>query len=136
MARRKPDEKKQARNFGLMLLPILLGLAGVAWWRGHGRTAAVFAAVSPIPPVVALAATTVWIRFFRAWMKLAEGMSWVMTRVILSGFYFVVLTPTGLVMRVFRKDAPLDRDWKRRRPSYWIDKKPGDYTMERYEKQF
>ena len=135
MARRKSDEKKQARNFGLMLLPILLGFAGVAFWRGHARSAAVLAAVAPIPPLLALVSASLWLRFFRAWMKLGEGMSWVMSRVILSVFFFFILTPIGLVQRAFRRDA-LELSWKRRRASYWIDKEPGEYTLERYEKQF
>lgn len=135
MPRKKPDESKQARHFGLMLLPILLGLAALAWWRGHARAATVLAALSVAPPVLALAATPLWLRFFRLWMKLAEGMSWVMTRVILSVFYFVMMTPIGVAMRLFRRD-PLDLAWSRRKSSYWIDKAPVETTLERYEKQF
>jgi len=135
MPRKKVDERVQARRFGLLLLPILLGLAGVAYWRGHERTATVLAACSVVPPVLALVLFPLWLRVFRAWMKLAEVLSWVMTRVILSAFYFVFLTPIALIMRLVRED-PLEVDWTRRKPSYWIDKPPGDYTPERYEKQY
>ena len=68
-------------------------------------------------------------------MKLAEILSFVMTRVLLSVFYFGFLTPIGFVMKLFRED-PLDRNWKKRKPSYWIDKEPVTYSLERYEKQF
>ena len=56
MPRKKHDPRKQARNFGLMLLPILLGLAGLAYWRGRERTAMVLAIASVIPPLLTFAA--------------------------------------------------------------------------------
>jgi len=135
MPRKKPDQRKQARNFGLMLLPILLGLAGIAYWRGRERAALILAVASLVPPILTFAAFPLWLRLFGAWMKLAEVLSWVMTRVILSVFFFLVLTPIGFVMRLFRAD-PLDRSWANRRPSYWIEKKPVAYSLERYEKQY
>ena len=135
MPRKKLDPRKQARNFGLMLLPILLGIAGLAYWRGRQQTAMVLAIASLVPPLLTFAAFPLWLRFFGAWMKLAEVLSFVMTRVILSVFYFGLLTPVGFVMKLFRED-PLDRNWKARKSSYWIDKKPGTYTVERYEKQY
>jgi len=45
------------------------------------------------------------------------------------------LTPIGFAMKLFRAD-PLDRNWTKRKASYWIDKKPVAYSLERYEKQF
>ena len=135
MPRKKHDPHKQARNFGLMLLPILLGLAGLAYWRGRERAALILAVLSVVPPILTFAAFPLWLRFFGAWMKLAEVLSWVMTRVILSVFFFGVLTPIGFVMRLFRAD-PLDRNWKNRRPSYWVDKEPVARSLERYEKQY
>ena len=135
MPRKKHDPRKQARNFGLMLLPILLGLAGLAYWRGRERTAMVLAIASVVPPLLTFAAFPLWLRFFGAWMKLAEVLSFVMTRVILSVFFFGFLTPIGFTMKLFRAD-PLDRNWTKRKASYWIDKKPVAYSLERYEKQF
>ncbi len=135
MPRRPRDERRQARSFGLALAPILLAIGGLSWWRGHGRAAAVLAALSVVPPALALAAPRAWSRAFRAWMRLAEGMSRVATAAILAIVYFGMMTPIGLAMRPFRKD-PLDLDWKRRGRSYWIPKKQDDSTLERYERQF
>lgn len=135
MPRRRVDERRRARSFGLALLPILLVAGGLSWWRGHARAAAALAALSVLPPVLALAAPRLWAMAFRAWMRLAEGMSRIVTAAVLSIFYFGMMTPIGLAMRPFRKD-PLDLSWKRRRPSYWIEKKPSDDTLERYERQF
>ncbi len=43
------------------------------------------------------------------------------TRILLGVVYFVVMTPTGIVMRLLGRD-PLDRRLKDR-PSYWVDRK-------------
>jgi hypothetical protein len=58
---------------------------------------------------------------FRAWMKLGHMLGWVNTRVILGVFFYALLTPTGLVMRLFRADP------MRRKP----DPGAGSYRLER-----
>lgn len=40
-----------------------------------------------------------------AWMKLAEGMGWVMSKVILSIVFFVFLLPVAIVSRMFGNNA-------------------------------
>ena len=135
MARRKRTEAQQARQFGL-ILPVVLGvLALLLWWRGHPRVALGIAAAGPVVPLVAFALPGTWLGIFRRWMQLAEVLSWFMTRVLLSVFFFVVLTPFGLVMRLFGK-RPLDLAWQDGKATYWIDKEPGEFTPERYEKQY
>lgn len=135
MARKKYSEEREARRFGVILAVLLLGLASFSLWRGHlGRagtvaTLAVFAAILPF------AARGLWMRLFRLWMKLAEGLSWVMTRVILTTFFYLVLTPVGLFMRLARKDL-LDQRFRDGRATYWKDKDPVAPSLERYEKRF
>jgi hypothetical protein len=54
----------------------------------------------------------------KAWMLLAEGLSYVSTRVILSFVFFIVLTPIGLIKRAMgwdplhRRSSPLDTYWR------------------------
>ena len=79
--------------------------------------------------------TAAWMALFGLWMKLAEGLGWVMTRVILSVFYFTILTPVGLVMRAAGK-RPLDVAWKDGKSSYWIEKESSERSTERYSKMF
>lgn len=40
-----------------------------------------------------------------AWMKLAEGMGWVMSKVILSIVFFLFLFPIALLSRLFGKNS-------------------------------
>jgi Saxitoxin biosynthesis operon protein SxtJ len=61
--------------------------------------------------------------FEKAWWALAMVLNAVMTRVILGVFYYVVMTPTGLIMRLLGRD-PMTRKYKDKSESYWIARKP------------
>jgi hypothetical protein len=54
-----------------------------------------------------------------AWMALAFTLGFVMSNVILTLFFFLFVTPIGLLARLFQKDF-LARKWDKRAASYWI----------------
>jgi hypothetical protein len=68
-------------------------------------------------------------------MKFAFALAWVNTRLILGVFFYLVLTPSGLVMRLLGKD-PLRRRIERSAKSYWIRKEPVLFDKSRYENLF
>jgi uncharacterized membrane protein YhiD involved in acid resistance len=39
------------------------------------------------------------------WMKIGAALGWLNTRVILSLLFFLILTPTGIVRRIFSSDS-------------------------------
>src|ERR1044071_258847 len=97
------------REFGLIVggVFVLLGL----WWlyRGKFVTAAyVLSAAGSALVLCGLVFPRLLIVPRRFWMKLAEGMSYVSRRVILAIFFFLVLTPIGLIKRAMGWD-PLQR---------------------------
>jgi len=135
MARRKKNEQEQAQQFALML-PVVLGLlAALAWWRENPKASLGLLIAGPAICLVALVLPPVWLRVFRLWMKLGAALNFVMTRVILTIFYYLILTPFSLVMRLFGK-APLDLAWKDGKQTYWLDKEPVEGGLERYRKQY
>ena len=72
---------------------------------------------------------------FKVFTKVAHAIGWVNTRIILTVVYYAILTPIGLVMRIFGKDildAKLDRNAK----SYWITRKQTKPSKENLTKQF
>jgi hypothetical protein len=135
MARKKYSEAREARRFGVILAILLLALASFSLWRGHIGRAGSVAAIAVLSVVLPFIAPKLWLEAFRLWMKLAEGLSWVMTRVILTTFFYLVLTPVGLFLRLIRNDL-LDRRFRDGRPTYWKDKEPVEPTLERYAKRF
>ncbi len=69
------------------------------------------------------------------WMKLAVVLGWINTRILLFLFFYLVLTPIGLLMRLFGKDF-LDRKFEKEKASYWAKREPKDFDLTRYERQF
>lgn len=135
MPRRKKSEQRLALEFAFVLAGLGAGAAGIALWRHHQARAWVIGSIGIAAPVLALLAQPVWLAFFRLWMKLAEGMGWVMTRVILTLFFLLVLTPVGLVRRAMGRPT-LDTQWKDGKTSYWIPKETVEPSIERYAKRY
>lgn len=70
----------------------------------------------------------------KAWMALAEGMSYVMTTIILGIVFFLVVTPIGVVKRLFGWD-PLRRRGAAE-PSYWKPYPAKQRDPKHYEKLY
>lgn len=114
----KPRTFRAEREFGLLVGAVfsLLGL----WWFYRGKFA-VAAYVFTIAGVVLILLGAAFPRLLiiprKLWMKLAEGMAYVSSRIILSVIFFLVLTPIGVVKRAMGWD-PLQRR-SGSRESFW-----------------
>ena len=105
------SERRDLRNFGLVVGGVFaaLGLfllwkerpAGI-WLGGIGSALVLLGALLP----------GLLLPLQKVWMTLAVIMGWVMTRVILSVLFFLVLTPIGLVARTAGQRF-LDRSFTR-----------------------
>ena len=72
----------------------------------------------------------------KVWMTFAIIMGWLMTRVILSVLFFLILTPTALLLRLLGKDLlnmKFDRDSSE---SYWLVRDRNESEKADYTKQF
>lgn len=121
------------REFGLLVGAVftLLGL----WWFYRGKffsAATVFAIAGAALILFGLLAPRVLVVPRRWWVKLAEAMAFVSSRIILAIIFFLVLTPIGLVKRAMGWD-PLQRR-AASRETFWQPYQ----TRERdhYEKMF
>ncbi len=127
-------EKSDLRKFSWLVGGILL-LAGLfLWYRGVSWYPALLWIGGPLVAVgtaVPLAVKP----FYYAWMSLAVVLGFVMTRVILTLFFFLVLTPVGLFFRLVGRD-PLHRKPDPDASSYWIEKEYPIADRSRYEKFF
>jgi hypothetical protein len=63
----------------------------------------------------------------RAWMSLGHALGWVNTRIILGLVFFVMITPMGMIMRLFGKD-PLSRHFISSAQSYRVTRVPREGT--------
>ena len=123
------------REFGLIVGGMLLLLA--SWWIYRGK----FHRISQITLPIGALLLILGILFpralvypNRAWMALAEVLSFISTRIILAFVYFVVLTPIGMVKRLFGWD-PLNRR-AAASESYWRPYSERQRNPRHYEKMF
>jgi hypothetical protein len=59
----------------------------------------------------------------------------VVSPVVLGILFFLVATPTAVVMRLMGKD-PLRLDWDEGAASYWIERDPSGPAPENFDRQF
>jgi len=135
MARRRKSEYRLSVEFAVVLAVAGAALAAGALWKQHGTKAALYAGAGLAVLALAVFARSAWLPVFRAWMRLAEGLGFVMTRVLLSIFYYLILTPVGFMRRVLGHPT-LDTTWRDGKSSYWIDKDPVEASLNRYEKRY
>lgn len=123
------------REFGLIVGGVFALLG--AWWLYRGKFVNVAQFIVPFGALLVLLGIIiprVLVYPNKAWMKLAEGMSFVSTRIILAFVYFVVLTPIGLIKRGMGWD-PLHRRAERS-DSYWRSYSERQRNPRHFEKMF
>ena len=59
---------------------------------------------------------------YKIWMRFAEALGWVNTRIILSLIFFLVFFPFGIIMRMF--NDPMQRKFDGAAASYRIPSNP------------
>jgi multisubunit Na+/H+ antiporter MnhG subunit len=69
------------------------------------------------------------------WMTFAFALGWVNTRLLLGIFFFLILTPIGMVMRLLGKDF-LDEKIDRSAKSYWARRESVPGNPQNYERLF
>ena len=130
--------KKALRSFGWVVGGVLLIIAAVVWWRNDftlTTAASVLGGLGAALTVLGLTVPMILKPVYRVWMALAVVLGFIMTRVILTVVYYLIMTPIGLIMRLLGKD-PLHRRIDPNAASYWIPKTYLDESKERLEKYY
>jgi hypothetical protein len=125
---------RELRNFGLLvggmftvlgLLFLVRGKSAYPWLLTPGLVLVAFGAIAPRALKY----------IYLVWMALALVLGFVVSHVILTVFFFLVITPIGLIARLAGKDflrLKVDRQAK----SYWIPREHRRKAVEDYERQF
>lgn len=109
---------KRLRSFGVVIGGILLVFALYLLWI-HGTSLVVFGALGVFLIVTGLATPKLLRLPYRAWMLVALLLGHVISPLILSLLFVVVLIPIGLLRRFIGSD-PLHRKFDKEVVSYWI----------------
>ena len=122
------------RAFGLTFAVVFAVLAGISVWRGGGSWPYTLSA-SAVFALAALAVPGLLAPLNRAWLKFGLLLHTVTTPLILGLMFYLVVTPTALVLRLLGKNLlRLKRDHEA--PSYWIERRPPGPRPESMPNQF
>ncbi len=126
---------KDLRQFGIVLGLILGAFGLIHFLKGHVNAYPWFWGVGAGALVLGVLVPRALKPVFIVFTKVAHGIGWFNTRVILILVYYLLVMPIGLIMRVFKKD-PLDRRIDKEAGSYWVKREHAEVTVESLEKQF
>ena len=129
-----PTDKVTLRKFGLVVGGVFAAIGAFLLWRDISW-AIVFVYIGA--PLILLGAIlpNILRPVYIAWMSLAVVLGAIVTRILLTLFFFLVITPVGLVFKIIGRDA-LTRKIDRSATTYWIDKEYPITDRSRYENFF
>ena len=125
------SNKEEIRKFGLLIGGVLIAISIFMLWKVLAYYQLVFIiGISFI--LLGLIIPIVLKPIYIVWMTFATILGWIMTRVILTILFYLIVTPIGLIGRIFGAKF-LDLSWNNDVKSYWNKR---DKTVSDMEKQF
>jgi hypothetical protein len=107
------------RKFGLTVGLAFVVLSVIGRWRGHPISFAVLGSIGVVLVLASLIAPRALGPVDRGWMRIAGIISKVTTPVFMAVVYFVILTPVGLLRRLFAGSALTHRASS---TGFWLDR--------------
>jgi len=125
---------KAVKKTGLTIGAVLILVSLLLWYLGK-VSFMYFSIVGGLFVILAFIAIPVLRPFHRLWMMLALLMGFVMSRVILTILFYIVLTPIGLIAKLIgKKFMPLGFD--KNAVTYWEKRENQVKQQIDYERQF
>lgn len=138
LSEERQKTKKSAselRKFGVTMAAVLALLGGLFLWR-HGDYYWFFFAPSMVLLSLALFLPFILKPAHTFWTVLSVTMGWFLSRVILIILFYLILTPTALLIRILGKDNLRIRRPRNSSDSYWLQREISTFQKTDYEKQF
>lgn len=132
---RTPPAPPEPRAFGITFAAVFTLAAGIAWFKEAPDIAAGLAGVAGVFLVLGLARAAALRPLSRAWHGVGMVLHRIMTPLILTLMYFVVVAPTGLLRQLIKRD-PLALSMNPAAESYWIKRDPPGPDPETMRKPF
>jgi len=126
-------DKKELRSFGITIGIILLIISAILFYydkSSHQIIAYIGGGFIGLGIIIPILLKPIYI----LWMTFAIVLGWVMTRVILSLVFYLIMTPIGLLTRLLGEDFLALK--KSNSESYWNNRNRNYETSQDYEKQF
>jgi len=128
------SKNSDLQKFGIIIGVILWIITGFFYWKGN-ESFQLFLIIGTIVFVLGITIPGVLKPIYWVWMIFATIFGWIMTWLILSLLFYVIITPIGLFSRLFGKQF-LELKWKHSQQSYWNMKTHGASNKKKYERQY
>ncbi|MCX8066199.1 MAG: SxtJ family membrane protein [Candidatus Hydrogenedentes bacterium] len=129
-------DKREQRKFGLLIGSIFLVLGTIRFaLHGFCLSAQILGGIGIVLILLGLIFPPALMPLFFLWLKIAEALNWVITKLLLLMVFYLILTPTGILYRVFKGD-PLNRKWEPDRQSYWEEVDVQPKNIDEFRRQF
>lgn len=127
-------DKKELKKFSITMFMALGVIGTILFFKNKAAYAGfyLFAAVFLLSGIWAVQALK---PIYIIWMRFAFVLSWINTRLILVALFYLIFTPMGFLIRLFKGDL-LERKIDRKSNTYWIKKERVDFNRGNYERQF
>lgn len=126
--------KKEARKFGIQI-GVLFILISFLLFVLHKNYTAYFLVAGVILTTLGKFFPQILIFPNKIWMSFAIILGFFTSRLILIVLFYLVITPMGLIAKIFGKDF-LDKKLNRQQESYWNKREKNFYDKSQTEKQF
>jgi len=123
--------KKEIRKFGFLMGGVLIVIAIFLLWKGSSYYQTVFL-IGILFGILGLIIPMILKPIYIIWMTFATILGWIMTRVILTVLFYLIVTPIGLIAWIFGAKF-LDLSWNKNVNSYWNKR---EKIVSDIEKQF
>ncbi|MDY6906327.1 MAG: SxtJ family membrane protein [Thermodesulfobacteriota bacterium] len=107
--------RQKATDGGLALVLILII---IAWIDTHN----LFVGAAAVGILLCMVTPRVFTPFARIWYSLSYAMGTVMSKVLLTLVYFLVVLPVGILRRLSGADPMLLKRWKKKDGSVFVDR--------------
>ncbi len=130
------SSKSEQRKFGIVM-GIAISVLGLIRFALHGfeHIPTNFFIVAAVFFLLGLIVPKVLQPIFVIWMKFALALNWVMTRVLLTLAFYLMITPVRVLVQIFSED-PLKRQWPPVGESFWEEPEEQPEEFDRYRNQF
>jgi hypothetical protein len=124
------------RKFGLTMAAVASAIALFLLYRHRTAGAMITGSVGAALTVAALIAPRLLEPIEAAWMAFARVLGAINTRLIMALFYFLLIIPLGLFLRLIGKDEMKRRHWLKGHTTNWEDYRERQRNERHYENMF
>ena len=127
-------DNKAIRDFGILIGFIILIIVGILFYKEReSYELIILLGIAFIG--LGLGMPIILKPFYLVWMNFAVVLGWLMTRLILGLLFYVIVSPIGLISRLFGKEF-LELKNSSLNSSYWNYKNSRRISHQNFEKQF